>query len=94
MHNFQRITLHFLIDPSGYVYDDETGERLENVTVTAYCIEYDESEDFWTNVPSANEYGRKWDAGFLRVGILCQRVRRGKFGGNVRECGGIREESH
>ena len=59
----EKYKLKFVIDPSGYVYDDETGERLENVTVTAYCIEYDESEDFWTNVPSANEYGRKWDAG-------------------------------
>lgn len=52
----------FVIDPSGYVYDQVTGKRLENVTVTAYCIEYDESENFWKNVPSADEYGTVWDA--------------------------------
>ena len=58
----EKFKLKFVIYPSGYVYDNVTGKRLENVTVTAYCIEYDESEDFWNNVPSADEYGTKWDA--------------------------------
>ena len=52
----------FIVDPSGYVYDQITGERLENVTVTAYCIEYDESSDFWNKIPSAEAYGEKWNA--------------------------------
>ena len=52
----------FIVDPSGYVYDQTTGERLENVTVTAYCIEYDESSDFWNKIPSAEAYGEKWNA--------------------------------
>ena len=52
----------FIIDPSGYIYDSVTGERLEDVTVTAYCIEYDESSDFWSRIPSADEYGKIWDS--------------------------------
>ena len=52
----------FIVDPSGYVYDQTTGKRLENVTVTAYCIEYDESENFWNIIPSSTQYGKKWDA--------------------------------
>ena len=52
----------FVIDPSGYVYDTTTGERLDNVTVTAYCIEYDESDDFWNRTPSENEFGSVWNA--------------------------------
>ena len=51
------------IDPSGYVFDTETEERLEGVTVTAYCIEYDENNtDFWTVPPSDTEYGTVWNA--------------------------------
>ena len=52
----------FIVDPSGYVYDVITGKRLENVLVTAYWIEYDESEDFWNKKPSDEEYGVKWKA--------------------------------
>ena len=50
------------IDPSGYVYDAITNERLQGVTATAYCVEYDESEDFWDNMPSANVYGTLWNS--------------------------------
>ena len=52
----------FAVDPSGYVYDAKTLERLEGVKVTAYCILEDDSEDFWTNVPGDDEYGTMWDA--------------------------------
>ncbi|MBQ9920616.1 MAG: hypothetical protein IJO52_00385, partial [Clostridia bacterium] len=50
------------IDPSGYVYDAITNERLQGVTATAYCVEYDDSEDFWNNMPIASEYGILWNA--------------------------------
>ena len=56
------VRLNFVVDPSGYVYDVETLERLENVKATAYCIEYDDSENFWANKPKENEYGHKWNA--------------------------------
>ena len=50
------------MDPSGIVYDIETGEFLEDVTTTAYWIENDDSEDFWDNKPGDSEYGTIWDA--------------------------------
>jgi len=50
------------IDPSGYVYDNVTNERLQGVTVTAYCIEYDDTDTFWDRVPSESEYGTVWNA--------------------------------
>ena len=51
------------IDPSGYVYDTVTGERISGVTVTAYWIPYDEEdEDFWEQAPPEDEYGEFWDA--------------------------------
>ena len=54
--------VNFVIDPSGYVYDIDTEERLEGVKTTAYCIIYDETDDFWDKVPAENEYGKLWDA--------------------------------
>ena len=50
------------IDPSGYVYDILTNERLEGVTVSAYCIEYDDTDDFWDRKPLDTEYGTLWEA--------------------------------
>lgn len=50
------------IDPSGYVYDVDTGLRLSGVTTTVYCIEYDDSDDFWDTPPVDTEYGTKWNA--------------------------------
>ena len=50
------------IDPSGYVYDAITEDRLKGVTATVYCIEYDESETFWDNVPTQDQYGTMWNA--------------------------------
>ena len=52
----------FIVDPSGIVYDIDTGEFLEDVTTTAYWIEYDDSDDFWDNKPEDSEYGTVWDA--------------------------------
>ena len=56
------VRLNFVVDPSGYVYDIDTLERLENVKATAYCIEYDDSVNFWENKPKDTEYGQKWNA--------------------------------
>ena len=50
------------IDPSGYVYDVDTGLRLSGVTTTVYCIEYDDSDDFWDTPPLDTDYGTKWNA--------------------------------
>ena len=52
----------FIIDPSGTVYDIDTGESLKDVTTTAYWIENDDSVDFWDNKPEDSEYGTLWDA--------------------------------
>ena len=51
------------IDPSGYVYDGITGERLEGVTVHAYWIENTgDDPDFWEKKPGEDEYGVLWDS--------------------------------
>lgn len=58
--------LKWLIDPSGYVYDSATGEKLAGVTATIYGIEFDEETDdreaFFATPPSDDEYGTVWDA--------------------------------
>ena len=54
--------MKWIVDPSGYVYDNETQERLEDVTVTAYWIPYDESDAFWNNKPDSDDYGELWNA--------------------------------
>ena len=56
------VVFRWIIDPSGYVYDSETDERIGGVTVTAYWIPSDESDSFFETVPSENEYGEIWDA--------------------------------
>ena len=60
----QGILLRWLIDPSGYVYDAESDERLEGVTVTAYWVEKTEEDDdtFWDSPPTDSSYGTLWDA--------------------------------
>jgi hypothetical protein len=51
------------IDPSGYVYDELTGERLEGVTVHAYWIENTgEDPDFWEKKPGEDVYGVLWNS--------------------------------
>ena len=54
--------MKWIVDPSGYVYDSATNERIEGVTATAYWIEYDGSDGFWDETPDNNEYGTLWDA--------------------------------
>ena len=52
----------FVIDPSGYVYDVDSLERLSDVKTTAYCIPFDGSSDFWNVVPDADTTGEVWVA--------------------------------
>jgi len=47
------------IDPSGYVYEGVTSNRLVGVTATAYCVEYDGSDTFWDKPPVS---GSVWNA--------------------------------
>ena len=57
-----KFRVDFVIDPSGYVYDASTMERIRNVQTTAYYIPYDDSEGFWDTKPTADVYGEIWDA--------------------------------
>lgn len=59
----QKFRVDFVVDPSGYVYDRETNERLEGVKTTAYYIPEPEdvTEAFWKNTPAANTYGELWN---------------------------------
>ncbi len=57
-----KISFRWVIDPSGYVYDAVSQERLQGVVTTAYCIAYDESADFWDSAPAETEYGTVWNA--------------------------------
>ena len=57
--------IKLVMDPSGYVYDEATVERLEGVTTTAYWIEYDPETDwdeFLAAKPAEEEYGTVWNA--------------------------------
>ena len=55
--------LKWLIDPSGYVYDIDSEQKIMGVIVTAYWIPYDEEDaDFWNKPPTTSEYGTVWDA--------------------------------
>ena len=59
----QKFRADFVVDPSGYVYDRETNERLEGVKTTAYYIPEPEKATgaFWKNTPAANTYGELWN---------------------------------
>ncbi len=45
------------IDPSGYVYDTTTNEKIEGATVTAYWIPSDGSDTFFDEIPADDNYG-------------------------------------
>lgn len=81
----EKFKLRFVVDPSGYVFDLSTGERIEDVTVTAYWIPYDESDDFWNKTPSPSEYGTKWNAGEYNQYNPLQTNADGKYAWDVPE---------
>ena len=60
--NGMQFDFRWAIDPSGYVYDSETDERLSGVKTTAYWIEPDGTDTFFDTVPSSKEYGTVWNA--------------------------------
>ena len=56
--------MDFIIDPSGYVYAGVTSNRVENATVTAYWIPFDEDKDddsFWDSPDESRAV--LWDSG-------------------------------
>ena len=53
--------IRWIIDPSGYVYDNVTNERLEGVKVTAYHIPFDEEDETFWDAPKT-ENSQIWDA--------------------------------
>ena len=54
---------NYHIDPSGYIYDIDTDERIYGATTTVYWIPCDdEDETYWDYTPSPDEYGEMWDA--------------------------------
>jgi len=65
MYNIQEYQFGFRwsVDPSGYVYDADTNERIAGATVTVYWIEYNEDDpNFWDTSPDPDEYGALWDS--------------------------------
>lgn len=59
--------INWHIDPSGYVYDTDTGLRLEGVTTTVYCVQISDTDgdEFWAQPPTANGAemeALKWNA--------------------------------
>lgn len=72
----------WVVDPSGYVYDAETHQRLEGVTVTAYGVEDDKSESFWTK-PPASSPETLWDASQYNQSNPLLTNKDGKYAWNV-----------
>ncbi len=48
------------IDPSGYVYDADSNERIAGVTTTVYWIPFDECDE--NTKPADTNYGKIWKA--------------------------------
>ena len=58
----EKIKLKWCLDPSGYVYEAVTTNRLEGVESAAYWVEYDEEDEgFWDHMPGDGD-GILWDA--------------------------------
>ena len=48
--------ISWIIDPSGFVYEGVTSNRVEGAKVTAYWIPYDEENtDFWNETPDTSQ---------------------------------------
>ena len=63
METLLNMSFTWAIDPSGFVYDAETGKPILGATVTAYWIPFDEeNSDYWNAKPSVEEYGIKWES--------------------------------
>ncbi len=57
------VDFRWAIDPSGYVYDLTTGEKLHGAIVTAYWVPYDGTDAaYWDTKPGEEVYGVPWDA--------------------------------
>lgn len=60
--NYGTLAAIWKVDPSGYVYDARTGERLEGFKTAAYWIEYVGDDTLLETTPAEDEYGTLWDA--------------------------------
>ena len=54
------VSIKWKIDPSGYVYDIDTNERLSGVKTSLYFVSYDESDE--NTKPADTNYGTFWNA--------------------------------
>ena len=60
---YRLFTFGWAIDPSGYVYDAETGKRIPGVTVTIHWIPVEEADDdYWKDKPADDVCGEIWTA--------------------------------
>ena len=50
---------NWAIDPSGYVFDADTQERLSGVKATVYWIEPDGTETFFATAPDAENIEKR-----------------------------------
>ncbi|MBE5774283.1 MAG: leucine-rich repeat domain-containing protein, partial [Clostridiales bacterium] len=58
----EKYAFKWAVDPSGYVYEAVTDNRLSGVTASAYWVEYDpEDPTFWDSTPD-EDAGILWDA--------------------------------
>jgi hypothetical protein len=48
----QTVTFDIYIDPAGYIYDADTGERIEGATV---WLQWSDGEGGWVNVPTGED---------------------------------------
>ncbi|MBQ1250591.1 MAG: hypothetical protein IIY00_03210, partial [Clostridia bacterium] len=63
MEELLRASLKWRIDPSGYIYDAETGRRIHGAVVTVFWIPCeDPDETYWNNKPGEDTYGTPWNA--------------------------------
>ena len=56
----ESVSIKWKVDPSGYVYDIDTNERLSGVKATLYFVSYDESDE--NTKPADTNYGTLWNA--------------------------------
>ena len=54
------VSIKWKIDPSGYVYDIDTNERLSGVKTSLYFVSYEESDE--NTKPADSNYGTFWNA--------------------------------
>ena len=86
MQELYSASLKWLIDPSGYIYDLETGQRIHGATVTVFWIPCEEAdEEYWSNKPAEDEYGTPWNAAEYSLYNPQTTDKEGRYGWDVPE---------